>query len=222
MRILVVDDDTDIRNTLKLSLETEGFAVDTAPDGEQGSYLGRTNEYDLIILDLMMPKKDGYMVCQEIRQSGKSTPIIMLSVNNEIYQKVDLLNAGADDYLTKPFSFNELLARMKALHRRPKALVQETIRVDDLELNTSTQKVYRGDEEIYLTRKEYALLEYLIKQQGAVVSRGAIMEHVWNAESDPFSNTIEAHILNLRRKVDTSTKKKLIETVPGRGYRINV
>jgi DNA-binding response OmpR family regulator len=222
MRILIVEDDEDISRSLKSSLEAETFSVDTAADGETGSYLARTNEYDLVILDFMLPKKDGKTICMEIRQAGKTMPIIMLTVRSTTEAKVELLNTGADDYLTKPFSFHELRARIRALLRRPRELEATTFELNDLTVDTLRQKVVRNGKEVYLTRKEFSLLEYLLKHQGIVVSRGMIMEHVWDAEGDPFSNTIEAHILNLRKKIDASEKKKLIQTIPGRGYTIDV
>jgi DNA-binding response OmpR family regulator len=222
MRILVVEDDHDIGTLLKTSLEAETFSIDWITDGEKGSFMARTNEYDAIILDFMLPKKDGKTICKEIRESGIKTPILMLTVRSTVEAKVDLLNTGADDYLTKPFSFQEVLARIRALLRRPPSMASTTLRVEDLELDTIKQKVNRGKKEIYLTRKEFALLEYLMRIPGVVVSRGMIMEHVWNAESDPFSNTIEAHILNIRKKIDNGHKQKLIHTLPGRGYTLDV
>jgi DNA-binding response OmpR family regulator len=221
MRILVIDDDEDIRQVLKVGLEAETFSVDCAVDGEAGSYLARTNDYDLVILDFMMPKKDGKTVCKEIRDAGKTIPIIMLTVRSTTEAKVELLNAGADDYLTKPFSFQELKARINALLRRPQQLQTNTFTLSDLTVDILRHRVMRGGKEIYLTRKEFALLEYLLRHQGIVVSRGMIMEHVWDSEGDPFSNTIEAHILNLRKKIDAASKKKLIHTIPGRGYTID-
>jgi DNA-binding response OmpR family regulator len=221
MKILVVEDDPEIRESLKTSLEAESFAVDTATEGDEGSYLARTNDYDLIILDLGLPKKDGATICTDIRSAGKTMPILMLSVQADTQQKIKLLNAGADDYMAKPFSFKELVARVRALLRRPSQLQSNILEVDDLVVDISRQKVTRGNKEIYLTRKEFSLLEYLIRFKGMVISRGMLMEHVWNAESDPFSNTIEAHILNLRKKIDTAKKTKLIQTIPGRGYKID-
>ncbi|MCC2630776.1 MAG: DNA-binding response regulator [Candidatus Paceibacter sp.] len=221
MRILIVDDDDDIRESLKVALEAETYSIDSASDGEKGSYLARTNEYDLVVLDYMMPKKDGKTVCMEIRQAGKSMPIIMLTVRSTTEAKVELLNTGADDYLTKPFSFQELRARIQALLRRPRQLETTTFELEDLTVDTLRHRVSRQNKEIYLTRKEFGLLEYLLRHQGIVVSRGMIMEHVWDSEGDPFSNTIEAHILNLRKKIDHDFKKKLLYTVPGRGYTID-
>jgi len=221
MRILVVEDEKKINDFLKKSLESECFAVDTAMDGEKGSYLARSNNYDLIILDNILPKKDGVQVCREIRESKSNVPIIILSVKSETITKVDLLNAGADDYLTKPFSLEELLARMRALLRRPKDFKSDIFSVDDLIVDIAKHSVKRGDEEIKLTRKEFMLLEYLLKNQGIVLSRGMIMEHVWDMNADLFSNTIESHILSLRKKIDFGGNKKLIQTVSGRGYTIS-
>ena len=221
MRILVVDDEKKILKFLKVSLEAEYFVVDTAEDGEKGSYLARINDYDLIILDNILPQKTGLQVCKDIRTKGKSTPILMLSVKSEVVSKVELLDAGADDYLTKPFSLEELLARIKALLRRPKQIEREILSIDDLRLDTKSYVVKCGKKEMYLTRKEFALLEYLMKNQDVVLSRGMILEHVWDMNADPFSNTIESHILSLRRKVEFNSKRKLIHTVSGRGYKIS-
>lgn len=222
MRILVIEDEIKISDFLKKSLEAECFAVDVAGDGERGSYLARINDYDLVILDNILPKKTGLEVCQEIRKDGKNMPIIMLSVKAETSTKVELLNAGADDYLIKPFSLEELLARMKALLRRPHQIESEVLTIDDITLDTKRNIVKQGDKEVYLTRKEFMLLEYLMKNPGIVLSRGMILEHVWDMNADPFSNTIESHILSLRRKIDNKGKKKLIHTISGRGYKIGV
>ena len=222
MRILIVEDEKEIRNFLKKSLESECFVVDTAEDGERGSYLARTNDYDLITLDNIMPKKSGVEVCREIRKDGKNAPILILSVKSETTTKVDLLNAGADDYLTKPFSLDELIARIKALLRRPQEVENELLKIDDLTIDTAKQIVKRGNKEIYLTRKEFTLLKYLLKNKSFVLSRNMIMEHVWDMSADPFSNTIESHILSLRKKIDHGHKTKLIQTIPGRGYKIDL
>jgi DNA-binding response OmpR family regulator len=222
MRILIIEDEKDISEFLRANLEAEYFVVDIAEDGERGSYLARTNEYDLIVLDNGLPRKPGSQVCQEIRANKITTPILMLSVQSATPLKITMLNSGADDYVTKPFSFEELLARINALLRRPQVVVDNVFRIDDLIVDTNKHKVIRGKKEIYLTRKEFVLLEYLIKQKGDVISRGKIIEHVWDDEIDPFSKTIEVHILNLRRKIDTSHKKRLIHNIPGRGYKIDV
>ncbi len=222
MKILVVEDEKEIREFYKKSLESECFVVDVAEDGEQGSQMALKKAYDLIILDNSMPKKTGLVVCEEIRKSGKDVPIIIVSVKSEATTKVDLLNAGADDYLTKPFSLDELLARIKALLRRPSKIEDEVLKFDDLTIDTKRHIVKRGDEEIYLTRKEFALLSYFVKNQEVVLSRSMIMEHVWDMSVDPFSNTIESHIMSLRKKIDYAGKNKLIQTIPGRGYKMTV
>lgn len=220
MRILIIEDEKEVSDFLKQSLENECFAIDVAKDGEKGSFLARTNDYDLIILDYILPKKDGRQVCEEIRKAKKTVPILILSVKSEIPTKVDILNIGADDYLTKPYSFEELLARIRALLRRPKQIEGKVLEIDDLILDNKKHSVKRGKKEIYLTRKQFMLLEYLMKNQGMVMSRGMIMEHVWDMSGDLFSNTIETHISALRRKIHSSTKKKLIQTISGRGYKI--
>lgn len=220
MRILVIEDDKDLINFLKPSLEAENFVVDAVRDGEEGSFLARTNDYDLVILDYNLPRKDGCQICEDIRKDGKNTPIIVVSVKSEVDAKVNLLNIGADDYLTKPFSFAELLARINALLRRPQKIENEILIVNDLALDTASQTVKYKEKDIYFTRKEFELLKYLMKNQGKVLTRAIIMEHVWDMNADPFSNTVETHILNLRRKIDRKSGNKIIQTVPGRGYKI--
>lgn len=222
MRILIVEDEDGIAAFLKAGLESEYFVVDVAEDGEKGSYLARTNDYDIIILDNMLPKKAGSEVCEEIRKDGKNTPIIMLSAVSELGTKVDLLNKGADDYLTKPFSLEELIARIRALLRRPVVVSSEILQADDLTMDTKRHITKRGSKEIYLTRKEFMLLELLMRRCGSVVSRGTIMEHVWDMNVDPFSNTIESHILNIRKKIAAKGKKDLVSTLPGIGYKIDI
>lgn len=221
MRALIVDDEEDIRTLLAENLRSLHFAVDCATDGTEGSYLARTNDYDIIILDNMMPGKQGLTVCQEIRRVGKTVPIIILSVLSETWRKAELLNGGADDYLIKPFSLEELSARIRALMRRPQQLQSDVLSIEDLHMDTRQQSVRRGDEGIYLTRKEFMLLEYLLRNKGTVLSRGMILEHVWDMSSDPFSNTIESHILSLRKKIEGPKRQKLIYTVSGRGYKID-
>ena len=220
MRILVIEDNKQIARTLKASLTNECFAVDVAPDGEKGCFLALTNDYDLVILDYMMPKKDGREVCTTIRKEGKTMPIIILTVKSEIEDKVNLLNLGADDYLTKPYSFEELMARIKALLRRPLQIEPEILQINNLTLDTKKRLVKRAGKEIQLTRKEFMLLQYLMRNKGIILSRGMIMEHVWDMEQDLFSNTIEAHILALRKKLDRNHSQKLIQTISGMGYRM--
>jgi DNA-binding response OmpR family regulator len=222
MRILLIDDEKAVRDMLCQHLRAESFAVDVAEDGTEGSYLARTNTYDLVILDNMLPEKSGRTVCQEIRKTGLHVPILMLSVLGETRQKVDLINAGADDYMVKPFSFDELMARIRALLRRPAKLEGDVITVSELTLDTKNQNVKLAGESIYLTRKEFMLLEYLMRNLGTVLSRGMIMEHVWDMASDPFSNTIESHILSLRKKLGDMVERRFIQTVPGRGYKMDV
>jgi len=221
MRLLIVEDEKDIAFFLKKSLKAECFVVDAAACGEKGLVMAQTNEYDIIILDYLLPRYNGLEICQHLRQDGKNVPIIILSVKSSPADKTELLNAGADDYLAKPFSFEELLARIRALLRRPTAIEEEVLQVDDLVLDSRRHTVSRNKCEIYLTRKEFALLEYLMKNRGTVLSRAMILEHVWDMNADPFSYTIEAHIRSLRRKLNTAPdKRKLIHTVSGRGYKI--
>lgn len=219
MKILIVEDNKKIINILKSGLEASGFAVDVAEDGEKGSFEARVNDYDLVILDINLPKKEGFDVCREIREDGKKMPILMLSVHLEILTKVNFLNAGADDYLIKPFSFDELLARVKALLRRPRQIENEIIKIDDIVVDISNFSVKKNNKEVYLNKKEFSLLEYFVKNIDKTLSRSMIAEHVWDNEFDPFSNTIEAHVSNLRRKLE-SKNKRLILTVPGRGYKM--
>jgi DNA-binding response OmpR family regulator len=221
MKILVIEDDKETADFLKVGLEADSFIVDVAHDGIQGSYLARITMYDVIIIDYSLPNKDGLTVCGEIRASGSESHIIFLTVDSISKHKVSALENGADDYMTKPFSFDELKARIKALMRRPRKIESPILIAGNLTLNMEKQVAHRDYEPIYLTRKEYILLEYLMRNKGTVLSRGMIMEHVWNAESDPFSNTVEAHILNLRKKINFGNKRDLIRNIPGRGYIID-
>lgn len=222
MRILVVEDEEKISRFLRDSFEAEFFAVDIAEDGERGSYFARTNEYDLVVLDNMLPKKDGLQVCQEIRASGKTMPILVVSVKTDTMDKVDLLNAGADDYLAKPFVLEELLARVRALMRRPSAIESDILVVEDVVLDTKNGTATRDGRDLLLTRKEFMLLQYLMRNEGIVLSRGMILEHVWDMSVDIFSNTIESHILSLRKKLGDMGKDRLIQTISGRGYRMGL
>lgn len=221
MKILIVEDDISIRNVLRMSLEAKGFAIDEAGDGDSGSYLARTNSYDAILLDNVLPKKLGGHVCKEIREAGVNTPIIVLSGKQEVLSKVQMLNNGADDYVTKPFSFDELVARISTVLRRPKVVKQNILRFKDFEVNFSSQTVRRNSKDVYLTRKEFALLEFLANNKNLVMSRGQILESVWDMSVDPFTNTIETHIMNLRKKL-RDTRRTLITAVPGRGYKFNL
>lgn len=221
MRILIVEDDPKINSFLKGALESEYFVVDSAVDGEEGISFARTNVYDVIILDSMLPKWGGIDVCLVLREEGNTTPIIGLSVRSETVNKVQFLNAGADDYLTKPFSFEELIARVRALLRRPQVLQTEVLEIEDVALNARRHVVTKNGAEVYLTRKEFLLLEYLMQNKGTVLTRGMILEHVWDMNADPFSNTIETHIMSLRKKIDPKGQSRLIQTVSGVGYKID-
>jgi DNA-binding response OmpR family regulator len=222
MRVLVVDDEEKLRELLAENLRNERFSVDTACDGTEGSYLARTNSYDIVILDNMLPEKTGVSVCTDIRAAGRTTPILMLSVLTDSWQKVQLLNAGADDYLAKPYSFDELMARIRALLRRPEPIVGDILKLDTLTVDTKQQRVTRSGNRIHLTRKEFMLLAYLLRHQGAVLSRGMILDHVWDMLSDPFSNTIESHIRGLRKKLHLPGELPLIHTLNGRGYKADI
>ncbi len=209
MRILVIEDEPSIVEFLKSGFEAEGFSVDSADNGSQGSFLARTNSYDIIILDNVLPGKQGLQVCHEIRLNGKGTPIIMLSGISETITKVSLLDMGADDYVTKPFSFGELLARVRAVLRRPSQFVGQVLAVGDLIMNTETREVIRSSKEINFSKKESALLEYFMRNPGRVISRTEILEHVWDMHGDPFSNTVETHVMRLRKKLEIPGSSQL-------------
>jgi len=220
MRLLIIEDDSNIIRPLSLALKAANFAVDTASDGERGCFLALTNNYDLIILDCNLPKLSGQEIIGKIRADGRDTPILVLTVRTETNNKVDLLNLGADDYLTKPFALSELLARVKAILRRPKNLAGRILTIADLELDADKFLVTKNGERIKLSAKEFSLLEYLLSNQGRVLPRQEIMEHVWDENADPFSNTIEVHIMKLRRKIE-SPGQQLIFTYSNRGYQID-
>ncbi len=222
MRILVIEDDPKIREFLQKSLKAECYAVDAAETGDEGAHLASINEYDAIVLDNILPHRTGLDICRDIRSQGKSVPILVLSVQDDTNMKVRALNAGADDYLTKPFSLEELVARLHALTRRPAHIVEEVLSSHDISLDSKRHVVTKSLKEVTLTRKEFMLLEYLMQNKGYAVTRAMIMEHVWDMYADPFSNTIESHILSLRRKLKASGGPgEVIETVPGRGYKIS-
>lgn len=218
MRILVVEDDPQVASSLKACFEAEAFTVDVASDGEQGLRSAKSVDYDLMILDYVLPELDGMELCRMIREHGKKAPILMLTVRAETPDKVAALDIGADDYLTKPFSVDELRARVRALMRRPQGIMDDTLKIDDLALDVQRQRIMRGEKEVYLTRKEFMLLEYLLRNQGIVLSRQKLLAHVWGSDIDSSSNTIEMHVMSLRKKIDAPARRKLIHTVPGRGY----
>ncbi len=217
-KILLVEDDPLISDALRLGLQTDTHAVDIAHNGTEGSFLGRSYDYDCVILDHSLPGKNGLTVCSDIRGAGKSTPIIFVSVTGDVETKVQALDSGADDYVVKPFSMTELRSRIKAVARRTPLMRNDQLIIDDLTLDLSSHSAIRSGKHVHLTRKEFALLEYMMRHQGIVMSRSTLMEHVWTADSDPFSNTVEAHIRNLRKKINSSNKKDLIVNIPGHGY----
>ncbi len=219
MRVLVIEDEKKVADFISNGLAEEGYAVDVAHDGDQGYFLATTNEYDAILLDIMLPKMDGFTLCTKLRsEDNNHTPILMLTAKDAIKDKVRGLDTGADDYLTKPFAFEELLARIRSLLRK-KSLQQKTrFQVDDLMMDTITHTVSRGEREIQLSVKEYALLEYLMRNTGSIVTRTMIAEHVWDINFDTFTNVIDVYISYLRNKIDRGHETKLIHTVRGRGY----
>lgn len=221
MRILLVEDEKKMASFIERGLKEEGYAVDTAPDGEQGWDYVTSNDYDIVILDWMLPKMSGLALCHKIRESGSRTPILMLTARDGVEDKIKGLDQGADDYLTKPFAFDELLARLRALLRRPRELQEEAIlKSGNLTLDVITRRVFLGSEEISLSQKEFALLEYLIRRKGEVVSRAQIAEHVWDLHFDPMSNTIDVYVNFVRKKIDGARQKSRIETIRGAGYRL--
>lgn len=220
MRILLIEDDTAIARSLKEGLEDEAYAVDVAYDGDEGYRTATADDYDVIILDVMLPEMNGYEVCRVLRQDGNQTPILMLTVRDAERDIVEGLDIGADDYLAKPFSFEVLLARLRALLRRPNEKLEEILRVGDLTLDPSLKKVMRANQEISLTAKEYAVLEYLIRNAGKVLSKEQIISHVWDFDADVLPNNVELFIMFLRRKIDKPFDSKLIHTVPGFGYKL--
>ena len=216
MRILVVEDEHKIANSIKRGFEQETWATDVAYDGEEGYDMASSEDYDVIVLDLMLPKMDGMEICKKLRAEENHVPILMLTARGELADKVGGLNSGADDYLVKPFAFEELLARVKALSRRPKVTSSEELRAGNLTLNTSTFDVKKDGKSIELSRKEFALLEYLMRNAGKVVSKENIIAHVWDYESDILPNTVEVFIGYLRDKIGGD----IIKTVRGFGYKI--
>lgn len=218
MRILVVEDERKIAEFIRRGLKEEGYSVDVAYDGEQGYHLARINEYDLIILDLMLPKIDGLTLCRQLRQEQYTVPILILTVRDSVKDKVTGLDAGANDYLTKPFAFEELLARCRALLRTYGTSEPTKLKVADLEFDLLSHRVTRAGREINLTLKESSLLEYLMRNAGKVVTRTMIAEHVWDINFDSFTNVIDVYINRLRQKIDRGFDRPLIHTVRGRGY----
>lgn len=222
MRILVVEDEHKIANSIKKGLEQESYAVDVAFTGTDGYDLAATEDYDLIILDILLPGLDGTEICKKLREQNIHTAILMLTAKGQVTDKVEGLNAGADDYLTKPFAFEELLARIRALIRRPQKTAKAELKVADLSLDTISYEVKRGDSLIRLSNKEFALLEYLLRHHNQTLSKDQIIGHVWNYDADILPNTVEVYIGYLRSKIDKPYSKKspLIHTIRGFGYRL--
>lgn len=218
MRILLVEDEPTAARMLAKGLREETYAVDLAEDGEVALYQASINDYDLILLDINLPGKNGLEVCRELRGGGSKVPVLMLTARDSVQDRIAGLDTGADDYLTKPYAFHELLARVRAIMRRGPALTSDTIAVGDLVMDKKAHKVTRAGAAIELTAKEYALLDYLMRRANEVVGRADIAEHVWDENFDPFSNLIEVYIQRLRRKIDDNHEKKLLRTRRGEGY----
>jgi heavy metal response regulator len=218
MRILLVEDDKKVASFIRKGLEEEGYAVDVAADGEAGLFMSLDRLHDLIILDVMLPKKPGFQVLRELRQAKVATPVLMLTARDTVEDKVQGLDAGADDYLTKPFVFAELLARVRALLRRRAEARSPRLQVANLVLDPATRSVTRGGQPITLTNREFALLEYLMRNAGRVLTRTAITEHVWDYDFDSGTNVIDVYVNYLRKKVDAGHEPKLLHTVRGAGY----
>jgi len=220
MRALVVEDESKMAALLRRGLQEEGFAVDIAANGEDGSWLGTENDYDVILLDVMLPDVDGFEVCRRLRAADRRAPILMLTARDGVQDRVAGLDAGADDYLTKPFSFDELLARVRALLRRGPSERPPVLTVGDLVLDPATRRVSRGDQEIDLTPKEFGLLDLFLRHPGEALSRTRILEHVWDFAYDGDSNVVDVYVRYLREKVDRPFGRRSIETVRGVGYRL--
>jgi heavy metal response regulator len=222
MRILLVEDEQKVASFVKKGLEEEGYAVDLAADGEAGLWMALDGVHDLIILDINLPKKDGIEVLRTLRRKKKTTPVLLLTIRAAIEDKVIGLDTGADDYLTKPFAFQELLARARALLRRRTDAELPVLNVADLTLDPSSRLVARGEETIELTAKEFSLLDYFMRNQGRVLTRAMISEHVWDYSFDTETNVIDVYVNYLRKKIDTGHNPKLIHTVRGVGYVLKV
>ncbi len=218
MRILLVEDEKDLAEIVCMGLEEEGYVVDVANDGEEGLYMAENYPVDAIILDIMLPKLDGLTILSTLRKNGHNTPVLLLTARDALLDKIKGLDTGADDYLTKPFVFDELLARVRSLLRRKATVKEAVITIGDLEINTANHEVKRGDTQISLSAREYALLEYLAYNRDTVVSRTDIIEHIYNEEADMDSNVVDVYINYLRNKIDKGFDTKLIHTVRGAGY----
>ncbi len=219
MKLLVVEDEPKLNKGLVLGLQARGYAVDFAFDGVEGENMAKGGDYSLIILDVMMPNRDGFTMCQNLRAAGHNVPILFLTAKDAIDAKVEGLNLGADDYLVKPFSFEELVARIRTIMRRTPQVVSDVLTLSNLKLDTRSQTLTVDDKPIELTLREYGLLEYFLRNQGAVVTREDILTHVWDRFFDSFSNVVDVHLKNLRKKLPKAYAKR-IQTVWGKGYRL--
>ena len=222
MRLLVVEDEQKVARFVTQGLEEEGYAVDVATDGETGLSMALDHVHDLIILDIQLPKKDGLQVIQELRRASVQTPVLLLTVRAAIEDKVLGLDAGADDYLTKPFAFQELVARIRALLRRGPEAAPPVLRIGDLTLDPARRTVIRGDQKIELTAREFTLLDYFMRNSGRVLTRTMIAEHVWDYNFDPGTNVIDVYVNYLRKKIDASHEPKLLHTIRGAGYVLKI
>ena len=218
MRILVAEDEPRMANVIAKGLREQSYAVDLVEDGDAALFQASVNDYDLIVLDILLPQRDGYEVCRELRAHGDTTPVLMLTARASVDDRITGFDAGADDYLTKPFSFREFIARVRALLRRNLQLHPDVVTIADLVVDSVSHRVARADKEVQLTAKEYALLEYLARRRGQLVSRAEIAAHVWDDSFDPFSNTIEVYMNRLRKKIDGDHPTKLLHTRRGEGY----
>ncbi len=223
MKVLLVEDDIALAQTIRANLSSDNHVVEVVEDGIDGAFMAKSFSYDAIILDNSLPKKDGLSICKDIRSVGKTTPILFLTIDNSLETKINAFKNGADDYMHKPFALQELSMRLKAITKRVTGEQNRPsqLKVHDLVIDTVKCIVTRGDKRIRITKKEYILLEYMMKNVGVILSRTLLMEHVWTADSNVFSNTLEAHIRNVRKKINLSNKPNLIINVPGRGYVID-
>jgi heavy metal response regulator len=221
MKVLIVEDEKKIASFIKRGLSEEGYSVDIAYDGLEGLDKAMSSVYDIVIIDIMLPKMDGIELCSYLRKKGFNNPILILTARDRVEDKVKGLDSGANDYLTKPFAFEELLARLRALTRKSNNQAKTNIKIADLEIDLISHKVKRGGKEIPLTVKEFALLEFLAYRAGSIVTRNMISEHVWDINFDTGTNVIDVYVNYLRKKIDSNSDKKLIHTIRGRGYMLN-
>ncbi len=219
MRVLMVEDELDIAGFMLKALKAEGYSIDHATTGKQAIFWAKTNDYDMVLLDVQLPDMLGYDICAAIRQAKPTIPIVMTTVRSELPDKLEAFEKGADDYLVKPFMLEELFARMNAILRRPQTAPQDVLQVGDITLDNRKHTVSRGSQAVELRVKEFALLEYMMRNPDAVLTRGTLLEHVWDMNIDPFTNTVDVHIRALRKKLN-DPKGRLIQTVHGRGYKI--